>query len=78
MKQTDQNKTETEAVKIIGNMDIYIYNLKMFWITKYTKLKQKQYKMITKEISFISSIGQMDSIQQLTPLTDKPLFFHLK
>lgn len=50
----------------------------MFWITKYTKLKQKQYKMITKEISFISSIGQMDSIQQLTPLTDKPLFFHLK
>lgn len=50
----------------------------MFWITKYTKLKQKQYKMITKAISFISSIGQKDSIQQLTLLTDKPLFFHLK
>lgn len=78
MKQTDQNQTGTEAVKIIGNMEIYIYNFKMFWITKYTKLKQKQYKMITKEISFISSIGQMDSIQQLTLLTDKPLFFHLK
>ena len=51
MKQIDQNPTETEAVKIISNMDIYIYiyNYKMFWITKYTKLKQKQYKMITRD-----------------------------